>query len=144
MAELADAYGSGPYGATRGGSSPLVSTADPWALFVYGMIEHFRNRTPLRTWINNVVGNVEWEIKAVRADSLPAAATTGVAGPDELFPSFRVSAGGGDFRAARKTTRARVGAGLSPRGNRDRVIRIATGWRRERRCDGTSRSLVSS
>ena len=26
MAELADAYGSGPYGATRGGSSPLVST----------------------------------------------------------------------------------------------------------------------
>ena len=25
MAELADAYGSGPYGATRGGSSPLVS-----------------------------------------------------------------------------------------------------------------------
>ncbi|MEK0445177.1 MAG: hypothetical protein RLZZ399_498 [Verrucomicrobiota bacterium] len=26
MAELADAYGSGPYGETRGGSSPLVST----------------------------------------------------------------------------------------------------------------------
>ena len=26
VAELADAYGSGPYGATRGGSSPLVST----------------------------------------------------------------------------------------------------------------------
>jgi hypothetical protein len=25
VAELADAYGSGPYGATRGGSSPLVS-----------------------------------------------------------------------------------------------------------------------
>ena len=25
MAELADAYGSGPYGETRGGSSPLVS-----------------------------------------------------------------------------------------------------------------------
>src|SRR5947207_228364 len=29
VAELADAYGSGPYGATRGGSSPLVSIADP-------------------------------------------------------------------------------------------------------------------
>ena len=27
MAELADAYGSGPYGATRGGSSPLASSA---------------------------------------------------------------------------------------------------------------------
>ena len=27
VAELADAYGSGPYGETRGGSSPLVSTA---------------------------------------------------------------------------------------------------------------------
>jgi hypothetical protein len=27
VAELADAYGSGPYGATRGGSSPLVSKA---------------------------------------------------------------------------------------------------------------------
>ena len=26
MAELADAYGSGPYGATRGGSSPLASS----------------------------------------------------------------------------------------------------------------------
>jgi hypothetical protein len=26
VAELADAYGSGPYGETRGGSSPLVST----------------------------------------------------------------------------------------------------------------------
>src|SRR5207302_6896624 len=26
VAELADAYGSGPYGATRGGSSPLVSS----------------------------------------------------------------------------------------------------------------------
>ena len=26
VAELADAYGSGPYGATRGGSSPLAST----------------------------------------------------------------------------------------------------------------------
>ncbi len=26
VAELADAYGSGPYGATLGGSSPLVST----------------------------------------------------------------------------------------------------------------------
>lgn len=25
VAELADAYGSGPYGVTRGGSSPLVS-----------------------------------------------------------------------------------------------------------------------
>jgi hypothetical protein len=25
VAELADAYGSGPYGETRGGSSPLVS-----------------------------------------------------------------------------------------------------------------------
>jgi hypothetical protein len=25
VAELADAYGSGPYGATRGGSSPLAS-----------------------------------------------------------------------------------------------------------------------
>ncbi len=29
MAELADAYGSGPYGATRGGSSPLASTTTP-------------------------------------------------------------------------------------------------------------------
>ena len=29
MAELADAYGSGPYGETRGGSSPLASSA--WA-----------------------------------------------------------------------------------------------------------------
>jgi hypothetical protein len=28
VAELADAYGSGPYGATRGGSSPLVSIAE--------------------------------------------------------------------------------------------------------------------
>jgi hypothetical protein len=27
VAELADAYGSGPYGATRGGSSPLASTS---------------------------------------------------------------------------------------------------------------------
>ena len=27
MAELADAYGSGPYGETRGGSSPLASSA---------------------------------------------------------------------------------------------------------------------
>ena len=27
MAELADAYGSGPYGETRGGSSPLVSSS---------------------------------------------------------------------------------------------------------------------
>jgi hypothetical protein len=26
VAELADAYGSGPYGATRGGSSPLASS----------------------------------------------------------------------------------------------------------------------
>ena len=26
VAELADAYGSGPYGETRGGSSPLAST----------------------------------------------------------------------------------------------------------------------
>ena len=26
VAELVDAYGSGPYGETRGGSSPLVST----------------------------------------------------------------------------------------------------------------------
>src|SRR5437868_9350399 len=29
VAELADAYGSGPYGETRGGSSPLVSTIFP-------------------------------------------------------------------------------------------------------------------
>jgi hypothetical protein len=28
VAELADAYGSGPYGETRGGSSPLVSTIE--------------------------------------------------------------------------------------------------------------------
>src|SRR5205807_5548742 len=27
VAELADAYGSGPYGETRGGSSPLASSA---------------------------------------------------------------------------------------------------------------------
>ena len=33
MAELADAYGSGPYGETRGGSSPLASTA--WAPATY-------------------------------------------------------------------------------------------------------------
>ena len=35
MAELADAYGSGPYGATRGGSSPLVSIADPSQMFAF-------------------------------------------------------------------------------------------------------------
>jgi hypothetical protein len=32
VAELADAYGSGPYGATRGGSSPLASKISPIAL----------------------------------------------------------------------------------------------------------------
>src|SRR6266576_2541722 len=30
VAELADAYGSGPYGETRGGSSPLVSKLRAW------------------------------------------------------------------------------------------------------------------
>ena len=36
VAELADAYGSGPYGATRGGSSPLVSSCwDGIRLFLY-------------------------------------------------------------------------------------------------------------
>jgi hypothetical protein len=35
VAELADAYGSGPYGATRGGSSPLVSIADPSQMFAF-------------------------------------------------------------------------------------------------------------
>ena len=29
VAELADAYGSGPYGETRGGSSPLASSNFP-------------------------------------------------------------------------------------------------------------------
>src|SRR5207247_10033036 len=29
VAELADAYGSGPYGETRGGSSPLASSNSP-------------------------------------------------------------------------------------------------------------------
>src|SRR6059058_2261623 len=29
VAELADAYGSGPYGETRGGSSPLASSLTP-------------------------------------------------------------------------------------------------------------------
>ena len=34
VAELADAYGSGPYGETRGGSSPLVSTISVNAVVV--------------------------------------------------------------------------------------------------------------
>src|ERR1700737_4776472 len=42
VAELADAYGSGPYGATRGGSSPLVSTS----LSVEPMQQAFTQQEP--------------------------------------------------------------------------------------------------
>jgi hypothetical protein len=104
VAELADAYGSGPYGATRGGSSPLVSTGDPWALFVYGMIEHFRNKPNSYTFEDvdqhrrrkRRVGN-----QSRRGRLIARCGRDRRCGPDELFPSFRVSAGGGDFRAAR-------------------------------------------
>src|SRR6266478_4416976 len=41
VAELADAYGSGPYGATRGGSSPLVSNFLDDLLSLHGIFESF-------------------------------------------------------------------------------------------------------
>jgi hypothetical protein len=55
VAELADAYGSGPYGETRGGSSPLASTAcftlptyESASRFPFMLIDHLRPAAFLR------------------------------------------------------------------------------------------------
>jgi hypothetical protein len=48
VAELADAYGSGPYGATRGGSSPLVSKPDRRQLLSEEMLVSIDRFSPFR------------------------------------------------------------------------------------------------
>jgi hypothetical protein len=50
VAELADAYGSGPYGETRGGSSPLASSG--WIFSASSGRENYR-QLPISRCVNN-------------------------------------------------------------------------------------------